>query len=74
MNWQRVRTSLHTLIPERTKLEKAKERVPEMAVASERAPRTCNPNARYGMEYTERWLIRRRAMTMVKQRYFVLVS
>ena len=45
-------TSLRTLTPGRTKLEKTKESVPEMAVASESAPKTCNPSARYGMAST----------------------
>jgi hypothetical protein len=45
---------LRTLTPGRTKLEKTKESVPEMAVASESAPKTCNPNARYGMASTYR--------------------
>jgi hypothetical protein len=37
---------LRTLTPGRTKLEKMKESVLRMVVASESAPKTCNPSAR----------------------------
>lgn len=45
-------TSLRTLTPGRKKLEKTNESVPEIVVASESAPKTCNPNASNGMAPT----------------------
>ena len=52
MDMRKVRCVLPTLTPGRRNVSKVNERTPETVIAADMAPRTWNPNARWGTAFT----------------------